>query len=188
MDAVIAVEPDLNAIINEYLHFLGYEKTCATLSEELRVLGKPEITSGTPLRNDSQISEMQTQALIAFDNGKYQDFFPIWNNQVPSSVQNMASTCQKLEFNLHIYFAVYPITNGRHNKLELERSMRVFKSYLENKGSGLSQTTEFLPFYALPFVPDPTTHPSFKPIFTVSIYTVPIRLFTFNTLTYFLVH
>ncbi|XP_031574195.1 lisH domain-containing protein ARMC9-like [Actinia tenebrosa] len=80
----------------------------------------------------------------------------------------MASTCQKLEFNLHIYFAVYPITNGRHNKLELERSMRVFKSYLENKGSGLSQTTEFLPFYALPFVPDPTTHPSFKPIFTNS--------------------
>jgi hypothetical protein len=46
--------------------------------------------------------------------------------------------------------------------------MRVFKSYLENKGAGLSQTTEFLPFYALPFVPDPTTHPSFKPIFSVS--------------------
>ena len=45
--------------------------------------------------------------------------------------------------------------------------MRVFKSYLENKGAGLSQTTEFLPFYALPFVPDPTTHPSFKPIFMV---------------------
>ncbi|KAK3732308.1 hypothetical protein QZH41_020461 [Actinostola sp. cb2023] len=56
----------------------------------------------------------------------------------------------------------------RENKTELEKSMKMFKSYLENKGAGLSQTTEFLPYYALPFVPDPTMHPSFKPIFANS--------------------
>ena len=46
--------------------------------------------------------------------------------------------------------------------------MRVFKGYLETKGSALSQTTEFLPYYALPYIPDPTSHPSFKPLFVVS--------------------
>lgn len=45
--------------------------------------------------------------------------------------------------------------------------MRVFKGYLETKGAALSQTTEFLPYYALPYIPDPTSHPSFKPLFTV---------------------
>lgn len=46
--------------------------------------------------------------------------------------------------------------------------MKYFKNYLETKGSSLSQTTEFLPYYALPFVPNPMDHPSFKPLFTVS--------------------
>ena len=54
------------------------------------------------------------------------------------------------------------------NRQELERSMRVFKRYLETKGAALSQTTEFLPYYALPYIPDPTSHPSFKPLFAVS--------------------
>uniref|UniRef100_A0A8C5STJ5 LisH domain-containing protein ARMC9 n=1 Tax=Laticauda laticaudata TaxID=8630 RepID=A0A8C5STJ5_LATLA len=35
----------------------------------------------------------------------------------------------------------------------------------ETKGAALSQTTEFLPFYALPFVPNPMIHPSFKELF-----------------------
>jgi len=41
---------------------------------------------------------------------------------------------------------------------------------LETKGAALSQTTEFLAFYALPFVPNPIVHPSFKELFQVSIY------------------
>lgn len=53
------------------------------------------------------------------------------------------------------------------NKQQLERSMHVFKNYLETKGAALSQTTEFLPYYALPYIPDPTSHPSFKPLFSV---------------------
>lgn len=58
------------------------------------------------------------------------------------------------------------------NKQELERSMQVFKTYLETKGAALSQTTEFLPYYALPFIPDPTSHPSFKPLFLVRMHGV----------------
>ena len=46
--------------------------------------------------------------------------------------------------------------------------MHDFKNYLETRGATLSQTTEFLPFYALPFVPNPKGHPSYKELFTVS--------------------
>lgn len=46
--------------------------------------------------------------------------------------------------------------------------MSNFKQYIENRGSSLSQTTEFLPFYALPFVTNPKTHPSYRELFAVS--------------------
>uniref|UniRef100_A0A8C1MQJ2 LisH domain-containing protein ARMC9 n=1 Tax=Cyprinus carpio TaxID=7962 RepID=A0A8C1MQJ2_CYPCA len=52
-----------------------------------------------------------------------------------------------------------------HDKGELESRITHFKHYLETRGAALSQTTEFLPFYALPFVPNPTVHPSFQELF-----------------------
>uniref|UniRef100_F6Z381 LisH domain-containing protein ARMC9 n=1 Tax=Equus caballus TaxID=9796 RepID=F6Z381_HORSE len=51
------------------------------------------------------------------------------------------------------------------DKEELDERISYFKTYLETKGAALSQTTEFLPFYALPFVPNPMVHPSFKELF-----------------------
>ncbi|EDL40231.1 armadillo repeat containing 9, isoform CRA_d [Mus musculus] len=51
------------------------------------------------------------------------------------------------------------------DKQELDKRISYFKTYLETKGAALSQTTEFLPFYALPFVPNPMVHPSFKELF-----------------------
>jgi len=53
------------------------------------------------------------------------------------------------------------------DKGEFENRITHFKQYLETRGAALSQTTEFLPFYALPFVPNPTVHPSFQELFQV---------------------
>ena len=47
-------------------------------------------------------------------------------------------------------------------------AMARFRQYLEQRGTRLCATAEFLPFYALPFVPEPERHPSFASIFTVS--------------------
>ena len=44
-------------------------------------------------------------------------------------------------------------------------AMLTFRKYLENRGKTLSSTPEFLQYYALPYVPNPTEHPSFKQIF-----------------------
>lgn len=43
--------------------------------------------------------------------------------------------------------------------------METLKQYLSTRGSSLCKTTQFLSFYALPYVPDPSTHPSFKDLF-----------------------
>ena len=40
-----------------------------------------------------------------------------------------------------------------------------FQYYLETRGAGLAHTGEFLPFYALPYVPQPEHHPSFEHLF-----------------------
>lgn len=168
MDAVITIEADLNSIIKEYLDYLGYSKTSGTFEDELTSLGKQSNQKFITPRNDSQKTEIERELTLAFENGRYTEFFKTWNKYIPESAQDTNHVCQKLVFNINIYFALYPITHGNQSKQELDKSMRAFKSYLETKGAALSQTTEFLPYYALPFIPDPTSHPSFKPLFASS--------------------
>ena len=45
--------------------------------------------------------------------------------------------------------------------------MEEFKKYLDSKQIELSKTTEFLAYYALPYVPNPKEHPSYKQLFTL---------------------
>lgn len=42
-----------------------------------------------------------------------------------------------------------------------------FKKYLDSRGTELSKANEFLAYYALPYIPNPSDHPSFKHLFTV---------------------
>lgn len=74
--------------------------------------------------------------------------------------------CQKLEFYLHIYFAIFPVhpnnPQGVGNEKELRKELLAFKSFLDTKGAELSKTSEFLQYYALPYVSNPLDHPIFK--------------------------
>ena len=49
-----------------------------------------------------------------------------------------------------------------------ELAMREFKAYLETRGAVLAHSTEFATYCALPYIPDPSQHPSFKTLFTVN--------------------
>ncbi len=51
---------------------------------------------------------------------------------------------------------------------DASQSMAQFKSYLESRGAVLAQNQEFATYCALPYIPDPTKHPSFKSLFSVS--------------------
>ncbi|XP_072030947.1 lisH domain-containing protein ARMC9-like isoform X2 [Amphiura filiformis] len=132
--------------------------------------------------------DLQLDLLSSFKVGAKKEFFILWDENVPESVRQNDPVCKKLEFYLNIYFAIYPIKyhllTGKRSKVKIEETMTTFKHFLETRGAPLSQTTEFLPFYALPFVPDPTKHPSYKELFQDNwVPDLQIRLEKFLSLT-----
>ena len=50
------------------------------------------------------------------------------------------------------------------------QSFQEFTVYLETRGAVLAQSQELAAYCALPYVPDPSKHPSFKKLFTVKEY------------------
>ncbi|NXC25391.1 ARMC9 protein, partial [Campylorhamphus procurvoides] len=174
MGDVLAYEAELLILVREYLDFAEFEETVKVFKKECKIKGKPlpkpaNVSSKNPL-------PVQEDLLTAFENGEQKVFFQLWEEHVSSSVQDNDPVAQKLEFYLHIHFATFVLkqTMGKPDKAELEERISHFKAYLETKGAALSQTTEFLPFYALPFVPNPMVHPSFKELFQDS-WTLDLR-------------
>uniref|UniRef100_A0A9L0JWK6 LisH domain-containing protein ARMC9 n=1 Tax=Equus asinus TaxID=9793 RepID=A0A9L0JWK6_EQUAS len=166
MEDILAHESELLGLV-KYLDFAEFEDTLKTFSKECKIKGKPlSKTAGGSLR-DSKSLIIQRDLVAAFDSGDQKVFFDLWEEHIPSFIRAGDSLAQKLEFYLHIHFAIYLLKHsmGRPDKEELDERISYFKTYLETKGAALSQTTEFLPFYALPFVPNPMVHPSFKELF-----------------------
>jgi len=82
---------------------------------------------------------------------------------------NDDATAKKIQFYLRVYFVVFvghPYLNTAHSPDHLKRAQADFKHYLDTKGVELSKTSEFLAFYALPYIPSPIDHPSFKALYT----------------------
>lgn len=99
----------------------------------------------------------------SFDLGKSEHFFISWNRFVPMTLRASDLRCQKLEFYLHIYFAIFPaLPDSGMRQADLMRELANFKMYLDTRGAELSQTSEFLPYYALPYVQNPMDHPHFN--------------------------
>ena len=78
-------------------------------------------------------------------------------------------TLCKLDFYLEIYFALFPIMGNKpinqKAQTELKQNMEDFKKFLEKKEIELSKTTEFLAYYALPYIPNPKGHPTYAQLF-----------------------
>ncbi|NXI50744.1 ARMC9 protein, partial [Chloroceryle aenea] len=173
MGDVLAYEAELLEIVREYLDFAEFEETVKVFTNECKTKGK---TLPKPTGVSSRDLPVQKDLLTAFENGEQKVFFQLWEEHISSSVRDDEPAAQKLEFYLHIHFATYLLKHsmGKPDKAELEERISHFKAYLETKGAALSQTTEFLPFYALPFVPNPMVHPSFKELFQDS-WTLDLR-------------
>lgn len=167
MGDVLANEADLLGMIKEYLKFEEFEATLHSFEKECKSKGKlVSKPRGSTLR-DSKTRVIQKDLLGAFDDGDHKVFFELWTENIPPRVNNTDAEAQGLEFYLHIHFTIYPLRRHPvgHDQAEFEERILLFKQYLETRGAALSQTTEFLPYYALPFVPKPTVHPSFKDLF-----------------------
>ncbi|XP_009982638.1 PREDICTED: lisH domain-containing protein ARMC9 [Tauraco erythrolophus] len=176
MGDVLAYEAELLGLVREYLDFAEFEETLKVFTKECKIKGKPLPKPAGVSSRDSKALPVQKDLLTAFENGEQKVFFQLWEEHISSSVQDNEPVAQKLEFYLHVHFATYLLKQsmGKPDKAELEERISHFKAYLETKGAALSQTTEFLPFYALPFVPNPMVHPSFKELFQDS-WTLDLR-------------
>ncbi|KAJ7993439.1 hypothetical protein DPEC_G00272450 [Dallia pectoralis] len=167
MGDVLANEADLLGMIKEYLKFGEFEETVHHFEKECKDKGK-HITKprGNRLR-DSKTLIIQKDLLSSFDDGDYKVFFELWKEYIPAEVRDSDPQVQKLEFKLHIHFTIFPreIHLGAPEQADHDGRTTHFKQYLETRGAALSQTTEFLPYYALPFVPNPSVHPSFRDLF-----------------------
>uniref|UniRef100_A0A8C6Q5E3 LisH domain-containing protein ARMC9 n=1 Tax=Nothobranchius furzeri TaxID=105023 RepID=A0A8C6Q5E3_NOTFU len=164
MGDVLATEADLLGMIKEYLTFEEFEETVQVFDKECKRKGK---LVSKPRGNALRDSKTRKDLLSSFDDGDHKVFFELWTENIPSEVKHTDTEAQSLEFYLHIHFSIYPLRRhpNRRDQAEFEERISLFKQYLETRGAALSQTTEFLPYYALPFVPNPTVHPSFKDLF-----------------------
>ncbi|XP_066458915.1 lisH domain-containing protein ARMC9 isoform X2 [Eleutherodactylus coqui] len=167
MGDILAYEADLLGLVKEFLNFGEFRETLKSFTKECKIKGKPIPRGDGSNMRDSRTLLVQKDLLTAFEDGDTKTFFEQWNEHVPLEIRSNDPLAQKLEFYLHIHFAIFPIKHnpGRLDRADCEERISQFKTYLETSGAALSQTTEFLPFYALPFVPNPAAHPSFRDIF-----------------------
>ena len=139
-------EVDIEYIVKDYLLKMGYSKSFATFIEETK-------THSIDPDNTNDINTL----IQYFYQGDKDEFFEIWNSLISNSHKEKPIETQKLEFYLMVYFAVFPIhpMNPKGPDLaRLEREIKNFKHFIENEGSQISKTPEFLAYYALPFVKD----------------------------------
>ncbi|KAL3979033.1 hypothetical protein ACER0C_017583 [Sarotherodon galilaeus] len=167
MGDILANEADLLGMIKEYLKFEEFEETLHSFEKECKRKGKLASKPRGNTLNDSKTCVIQKDLLSSFDDGDHRVFFELWTENIPPRVKDTDAEAQGLEFYLYIHFTIYPLRRHPvgHDRAEFEERVSFFKQYLETRGEALSQTTEFLPYYALPFVPNPTVHPSFKELF-----------------------
>ena len=154
----------ISALIHEYLYKKEYTKTLDSYQEELG----EKIKSGKYYSlTNKDISD--SSLLNYFETGNKTEFFKQWKRLIPNHMKLTEPALCKLDFNLEIYFALFPIMGNKpinqKAQSDLRQNMEDFKKYLETKEVELSKTTEFLAYYALPYIPNPKGHPSYTQLF-----------------------
>eukprot|EP00357_Protocruzia_adherens_P001238 CAMPEP_0115041492 /NCGR_PEP_ID=MMETSP0216-20121206/45553_1 /TAXON_ID=223996 /ORGANISM="Protocruzia adherens, Strain Boccale" /LENGTH=918 /DNA_ID=CAMNT_0002423127 /DNA_START=224 /DNA_END=2980 /DNA_ORIENTATION=- len=163
------INDSLNTAIHEYLLKNGYFKTLDAFQKESVKEG--DVSNIRELRKDQDYVGL-SHLIQCFDMGDRERFFVGWRRYLPITVRSKETVTSKIEFYLQVYFSIYALTPS--NKLPPSRDpqrvfqeeMAHFKNYLDSKGSELASSAEFLAFYALPYIPNPVEHPSFKHLFS----------------------
>jgi hypothetical protein len=148
----------LNELVREFLAYHGYTSSLSAFAEEEGRVRESD--------HDGAAEVVAKQAQDAFDSGKRAAFFALWSTRVtPRSAENMELDVEekRLLFYSHVYFAMFPLfSEQRRDSEDLSSRMEQFKRFLDTDGATLATTAEFIPFYALPYVPHPQDHPSFS--------------------------
>uniref|UniRef100_UPI00358FFAE0 lisH domain-containing protein ARMC9 n=1 Tax=Myxine glutinosa TaxID=7769 RepID=UPI00358FFAE0 len=157
-------EAELNEIVGEYLHVNGYEATLCSLQAENEEKGQPPLEV---VHHSGLFFNGKKDLLLAYSSGDWATFFSIWNTLI-SNLIDSDTAVQQLEFYLQIHFAILPLRTATEVEDCAGITMKRFKFYLATHGAELSHHPELLPFFALPSVQNPSSHPTFQKLFTNS--------------------
>ena len=153
----------ISSLIHEYLLKRDYTKTLDSFQEELINKIKQKNYYKIAFSNITE-----SNLIKFFSLGRKNEFFKSWKRIIPNHIRLREPPLQKLEFYIQIYFAIYPLlyrdSEINCNKT-IQETMEEFKEFLEKKDSDYSKSNEFLSFYALPYVQNPKTHPSYSKLF-----------------------
>ncbi|CAF1025663.1 unnamed protein product [Rotaria sordida] len=163
----------INDFVTEYLDYKGFNDTVGIFLKERKTRQEPiqQIANGNHLQDTDQekCQIIKDEMLKYFDDGNREEFFRLWLKHVPSNIIDSDPSLKSLEFLLYAHFAIYYLRPNNRNKNEqvAKENMQEFKTYMESiKGQAISQTSEILPLFALPFVTSPDKHGSFQGLFS----------------------
>ena len=153
----------ISSLIHEYLLKRDYLKTLDSFQEELIHKIKQKNYYKIAFSNITE-----SNLIKFFGLGRKIEFFKSWKRIIPNHIRLREPPLQKLEFYIQVYFAIYPLlyrdSEINCNK-SIQETMEEFKEFLEKKDSDYSKSNEFLSYYALPYVQNPKTHPSYSKLF-----------------------
>ena len=160
----------ISSLIHEYLFKKEYFKTLDIFQQEL----SNKIRSGqfySILRNNEEAFDFPS-LLNYFELGNKYKFLENWKRIIPNNLKLTEPTLIKLDFNIQIYFAIYPLLKPNINindiiiQKNLKKNMEEFKLYLEQNNIEQFKSPEFLSYYALPYVQDPRKNQSYSNLFS----------------------
>ena len=117
----------ISSLIHEYLYKKDYTQTLNIFQQELA----EKIKSGkfyTPTPTPSPSINYET-LISFFKSGDKTQFMYHWNRLIPNNLILTESTLFKLNFNIQIYFAIYPILNQKANINDEKISQQLKKKY-----------------------------------------------------------
>ena len=157
----------ISSLIHEYLYKKDYTLTLDIFQKELAEKIKTGKFYSIPITQANHASNL----ISYFNSGNKDQFIQQWNRLIPNNLLLTEPTLFKLNFNIQIYFAIYPILNPKVNlnnekvQTHLKKNMDEFKSFLEKNKSQNELTSEFLAYYALPYIPDPRNNTTYLHLF-----------------------
>ncbi|CAF4071991.1 unnamed protein product, partial [Rotaria magnacalcarata] len=163
----------INDFITEYLDYKGFNDTVGIFLKERKTRQEPiqQLTNGNHIQDTDQekCQIIKDEMIRYFDEGNREEFFRLWIKHIPSNIIESDPSLKSLEFLLYAHFAIYYIrpNNRTKNGQAGKDNMQEFKTYMESiKGQAISQTSDILPLFALPFVTAPDKHASFQELFS----------------------
>ncbi len=121
-------------------------------------------SSKTSPETGASFDKIKTLLLQAFDQVDSLKFFEIWNDPERILHTYGSKVYARLNFRLFLSFNCRGMAL---QKLDVAECMQNIRTFFDREGAFLASDQEFIHYFALPFVIDPTKHPSFQGLFEV---------------------